>query len=189
MPSKTDICNLALIQIGKSRVIDIDTDESKQATTLKSVYDHALAVILSEAEWSFAVFRQSLNKIVETPLYEWSFKFQLPTNPKYVRLISIENNPDYTIEGEYILANVSSMNITYVGIVLDPNKYTIPFQNAFATLLAHKICYDLTNSSTREKELWLKYKDELSYAITQYKTLTAETAITDNTWATTRTTS
>lgn len=189
MPSKTDICNLALIKIGKNRVVDIDTDESQQATDLKLVYDFALAEILAEADWSFAVFRQSLNRVVETPLYEWSFRFQLPTNPEYVRLISIENNPDYALEENYILSNVSSMNITYIGKVLDPNKYTIPFQNAFVALLAHKICYNLTNSGTREKELANEYREKLSYAITQYKTLSAETAITDNTWATTRTTS
>ena len=72
MPSKTDLCNLALIKIGKARVIDIDTDESQQATDLRLVYDFALAEIMAEADWSFAVFRQSLNKITETPLYQWS---------------------------------------------------------------------------------------------------------------------
>ncbi len=188
MPSKTDLCNLALIKIGKSRVIDIDTDDSQQATDLKLVYDYALSEIMAEADWSFAVFRQSLNKITETPLYQWSYKYQLPTYPEYIRLISIENEPEYTIEGNYILANVDNLRITYIGKVIDPNKYTIPFQNAFVLLLASKICYNLTNSSSREKELLAEYRDKLSYAISQYKTLISESAITDNSWATTRTT-
>jgi hypothetical protein len=188
MPSKTDICNLALIKIGKNRVIDIDSDDSQQATDLKLVYDFTLSEILAEADWSFAVFRQSLNKSVETPLYEWSYKFQLPTNPEYVRLISIENEPDYTIEGKYILTNTDNIKITYIGKVTDPNQYTIPFQNAFVALLAYKICYNLTNSSSREKEILAEYQQKLSYAITQYKTLSGEKAITGNNWATTRTT-
>jgi hypothetical protein len=188
MTSKTDICNLALIKIGKARVQDIDTDESQQATDLKLVYDSALLEILAEAEWSFAVFRQALNKSVETPLYEWSYKFQIPTYPKYIRLISIENDPAYSIEGDFIFCNQSSINILYIGLVADPNLYTIPFQNAFVLLLAYKICYNLTNSSSREKELYAEYREKLAYAVNLYKALNAESAITDNTWATTRTT-
>lgn len=186
MPSKTDICNLALIKIGKNRVIDIDTDDSQQATDLKLVYDFTLSEILAEADWSFAIFRQALNKSVENPLYQWSYKFQLPTNPEYVRLISIEGNPDYTIEGNYLLTNTDNIKIAYIGKVIDPNQYTIPFQNAFVALLAYKICYNLTNSSSREKEILAEYQQKLSYAITQYKTLSSEKAITGNDWATTR---
>ncbi len=188
MPSKTDICNLALIKIGKNRVIDIDTDDSQQATDLKLVYDFTLLEILAEADWSFAIFRQALNKSVGSPLYQWSYSFQLPTNPEYVRLISIEGNPEYTIEGKYILTNTDNIKITYIGKVIDPNQYTIPFQNAFVALLAYKICYNLTNSSSREKEILAEYQQKLSYAITQYKTLSSEKAITGNNWAATRTT-
>ena len=143
---------------------------------------------MAKAEWSFAVFRQALNKVVETPLYEWSYKFQLPTNPEYIRLISIENEPEYAIEGKYILTNTDNIKIAYIGKVIDPNQYTIPFQNAFVALLAYKICYNLTNSSSREKEILAEYQQELSYAITQYKALSDESAITDNSWATIRTT-
>jgi len=70
MTSKTELCNLALLKLGKSRVQDIDTDSSQQATDLRLAYDFTLNQILNEAEWSFAVCRQSLNKVVDTPLYE-----------------------------------------------------------------------------------------------------------------------
>jgi hypothetical protein len=182
MTSKTELCNLALLKLGKSRVQDIDTDSSQQATDLRLAYDFTLNQILNEAEWSFAVCRQSLNKVVDTPLYEWSYKFALPTNPEYIKLISIENNPEYTIEGKYILTNIDNIKITYIGRITDPNEYTTGFKNAFVLLLAYKICYNLTGSNTKEKELYAEYQDALYSAMTQFKAIRNETGITSNEW-------
>jgi hypothetical protein len=188
MPSKTDLCNLALLKLGKPRVQDIDTDNSQQATDLKLVYDFALVDILKESNWSFAVFRQALNKVNETPLYEWTYKFQLPVVPEYIRLIGIENDVDYTIEEKCILTNTDNIKITYIGKVIDPNQYSVAFQEAFVLLLASKICYNLTNSSSREKDLIAQYQNALGLAINQGKAVNAENAITSNTWADIRTT-
>ena len=182
MTSKTELCNLALLKLGKSRVQDIDTDPSQQATDLKLAYDFALNQILNEAEWSFAVRRQALNKLTETPLYQWSYKYALPTNPEYLKLISIENDPDYTIEGKYILTNESALNITYTARITDPSEYTTGFKNAFVLLLATKICYNLTGSDSREKTLLSEYENALYQAMTQFKAIRNETPLTSNEW-------
>ena len=182
MTSKTELCNLALLKLGKSRVQDIDTDPSQQATDLKLAYDFTLNQILNEAEWSFAVRRQALNKLTETPLYGWSYIFTLPANPEYIKLISVENNPDYVIEGKYILSNEENLNITYIARITDPNDYTAGFKNAFVLLLATKICYNLTGSDSREKQLLTEYENALYQAMTQFKAIRNQAPLISNEW-------
>jgi hypothetical protein len=186
MTSKTELCNLALLKLGKARVQDIDTDPSQQATDLKLAYDFTLNQILDEAQWSFAVRRQALNKLTETPLYQWNYKFALPTNPEYIKLISIENDPLYSIEGKYILTNEDNIKITYIARITDPSEYTTGFKNAFVLLLASKICYNLTGSDSREKQLLSEYQDALYQAITQFKAISNEVGLTSNEWIETR---
>lgn len=187
MTSKTEICNLALLKLGKNRIQNIDTDESQQATTLALVYDIALRELLGETTWDFAVFRQALNKTTETPLYKWAYKFQLPTYPKFIRLVEVNNNPEYELEGEYILTNENELMITYIGEISDASKFSVDFQKTFISLLAYKICFDLTNSNDLEDKFYKQYIANLTNAMNNIGSYKQKKYIENSYWINART--
>jgi hypothetical protein len=115
----------------------------------KSAYDDILDEVLREHNWNFAVTRQALNKDGSgTPLYQFSNQFILPTLPKFLKLISIENNPDFRLESNFILANEETLNIRYVARVTDTNRYDPIFIEALSARLASEIAFALTSDST-----------------------------------------
>ena len=55
MASKTGIANTALRRLGISqKIVDVETDESTEATTIKDAYDEARDNVLGDFDWSFA---------------------------------------------------------------------------------------------------------------------------------------
>lgn len=155
--SKTSICNKALRKLGANAVINVDTDDSKEATLCKAAYDDLLLEILRTHNWNFALFRQSLNLDGSgSPAFGFSNRFILPTIPVFIRLIEVENNPEFRIENNFLLTNESSVNIRFVGKETDPNKYDPIFINCFAARIAGEIGYSITS----DKALVTKAENE-----------------------------
>lgn len=164
MTSKTSICNKALRKIGVANVINIDTDQGKPASTCKSVYDDILLEVLREYNWSFAIFRQELNQDSTTPVFEYAYKYVLPTVPQLVKLIEVYESTEYKIENGYLLSDESTVKIRYVGKETNPNKYDSLFIDVFATRIASEISYILTGDKTLGDKLAQEYMIKLSNA-------------------------
>ncbi len=186
MVSKTSICNKTLRKLGAKPVINVDTDTSRQATLCKSAYDDVLDEVLREHNWNFAVTRQALNKDASgSPLYEFSNRFILPTLPKFIKLISIENNPDYRLESGFILANAEELNIRYVARITDTNRYDSMFIEVLSARLAAEIAFALTSDATG-KTLTQKMQQEYLLALSRARDIDFQEdnqkAITNSQW-------
>jgi len=164
MTSKTSICNKSLRKIGVSTVINIDTDTSPQATACRAVYDDILLEVLREHEWNFAIFRKDLAQDITTPVYEYSYRFVLPTYPIIVRLLDVYNNEDYKIENGYLLTNETTAKIKYVGKETDPNKYDSLFIEAFSLRIAQEVCFQLTGDKALSSSMYELYSLALQNA-------------------------
>jgi hypothetical protein len=162
--SKTSICNKALRKLGASKLINVDTDTSREATECKASYDDVLLEVLRIHNWNFAIFRQSLVLDNISPIFEFSNRFLLPTIPIFVRLIAVENNPIFRIENRYLLTNESSINIKFIGKETDPNKYDPLFIDVLASRLAYEIGYQITSDETRIARVKQDYIESLSLA-------------------------
>lgn len=148
MASKTAICNKALRRLGISQpILNVDTDNTTQSSILKSSYDEVLESVLRMHNWSFATFRQSLNiDASKTIPYGYANAYILPTIPKFLKLINIEGSEPFAIENNYILTDASTLNISFVGKVVDVNNYDSLFTNCFALRLAYEVGFSLTES-------------------------------------------
>lgn len=168
MTSKTFICNRALLKVGANAILNVDTDDSKEASSCRAVYDGLLEEVLRIHDWSFATFRQKLNKDTSafaTPAYGYSYRYILPTVPKFIKLVEIENEPDFRLENNFIITNESNVNIKFVGKEIDPNKYDPLFIHVLATRIALEICTPLTKDDAKQTKL----KQELEYSISLAK--------------------
>lgn len=165
MVSKTSICNKALRKLGVGSIINVDNDDSKQAKTCKAVYDDILLETLRAHNWNFAIFRQTLNKDINNPpAYGFSNKFVLPTIPQFVKLISVENNPEYKLENNFLLANEDEIKIRFVGKETDPNKYDSMFVELLALRIAWEVAYILTSDGGLVTRMQNDYFNALSLA-------------------------
>lgn len=165
MSSKTDICNRVLIKLGKATIRDVNTDESPSGTLLRSVYDSCLIEVLRQAEWNFAVTRQTLNLDASgSPLWEWSYRFVLPTIPQPVKILGVEGDVPYKIEGAYLVSNSNSIKLKYIGKVLDPNLYDPLFAESFVLRMAYEIGFALTSQTGLVDKLKQEYLFTLANA-------------------------
>lgn len=187
MASKTDICNRALIKLGKATIRDIDTDETQQGTLCKAVFVPMLDEVLRQAEWNFAVNRQALNQDASgSPLYEWAYKYILPTVPPVIKIISVENNVPFKIEGNFLVSNSNSIKLKYIGRITDPNLYDPLFINVLVLRIAYEISFSLTSQTSLGDNIYKQYLLALEEAKNQNSQDDNELPIQDSVWTNSR---
>lgn len=154
MTTKTEIANLALVQIAQNPVQDVDTDQSTGASTIRAVYDLCLRKLLAEVKPSFARRRVELAADATFPvgLYGYPYSYTLP--PDYVCIV--ENTRDaqtasvwqalntfgpiqkqWDLIGNKILSyNAGPLQVDYIASSGDPINYYPSFSVALSYSLA-----------------------------------------------------
>jgi hypothetical protein len=116
-----DICTTALLLIGADEINSF-SDATREAKLCKAMYATTKDGLLQSHPWRFAVNQVELNKLAETPLFNFSAAFQLPAD--YLRLIN--RNPaalEYKIFEDKIYCNASELKITYA---FSPPEHKMP---------------------------------------------------------------
>lgn len=150
MASKTEIANIALQKLGSSQITDIDAGASKGAVEMAARFDSSAKSVLRLHNWNFATKRATLAALTTTPEYEFSREFQLPSD--LLRIISIENDPDYQVEGLKILSSANApLKIKYISIVTDYNQWDSLAIEALASELAYTVAERMTESNTKKE--------------------------------------
>lgn len=85
MASKTSIANGALIHCGVSKLLtNVDSDTSKEAKTIKAVYDNERDQVLSDFRWPFAKRSVDLGLVggTTTEAYDlkWQYAYRYPAD-------------------------------------------------------------------------------------------------------------
>lgn len=147
--TKTQIANLALAKFGGDRLTLLDED-SPTAEKVRLHYVPVLSELLRAAQWGFAITRVSTARLAN-PLFGWSAAFQLPQD--CVQILEVngvnpESTPDlpFSIEGGQILCDADTCLVRYIRLEEDPNAYPADFIEAFATLLAARVCTSITGN-------------------------------------------
>lgn len=186
MASRTEIANLALIQLGAGTITSF-SDGTVQANLLDKIYDMILDEVLSTANWSTALRQATLSETVDAPTYRYANQFQLPTNPFCLKILEADNgiSTDFEWErlGDKLVTDSATVNITYLARLTNTNDYGPHLQNALVHRLISALSYTLTGSQSsadRYYNLYLRVLDEMRAAdATQGSTkLTTSTTIT-----------
>ena len=159
--SKVEIANLALMHVGDN-VITSFSDGTAAANTINTVYETVRDSVLRDHTWNFAIKQATPSLDATAPIYGFNNRFDMPTD--LLRLIEIENNPKYKIEGRFILTDSNPINIKYVYKNETVTEYDSMFVQALAVRLAATIAERLTQSSTLAEELMGLYRLHLKDA-------------------------
>lgn len=157
-----DVVNRALTRLNKDVIESLD-EGSQIAKKCNIVLPEAISSVLGLRSWRSATKRIILNADIERPLFNYSYRFQLPDD--YLALVrpytldkdaipySLDNK-EWTIEDNAILSNYSSICITYVAFPETP-KYLNPFLvKAIVSELAYELALSLTADSSLISQLY-----------------------------------
>ena len=177
--TETDIANSALIKLGRDLVTSID-DDNESARVCKARLPFVRDEVMRSHTWNFATKRVALAKTLNTPVYDYTNEFQLPSDVLRVITTNLIDfpfgsdktvtttfgvaSPPWVIEGDKLLANDSEVKILYIFRQTDISKWTSDFGEVCAFRLAVDLCYRLTQNTALLKELKADFKHQLALA-------------------------
>lgn len=157
MASKTAIANRTLSKLGQTRVSNIDLDNTKPAKVVRYMYDIILDALLTAFPWNFAIKRAQLAADATAPAWGYAKRYTLPVD--FLSLLEIRGEPEYTLEGGFILTNQGSpLYIKYISRVTDSGLFDPLFVEAFASRMAYEGCEEITQSNTKKDLLLRDYQ-------------------------------
>ena len=166
MPSETEIASNALTKLGAQPITDINDPSQQRAVLCKAYYYNTRDAVLRAYPWNCAIDRKALALSIDTPLYGYSYKFQLPVDPYCLRVLEVEDDIEHKIEGRFLLANESSVNIKFIKRVTDTGLFDSLLQEAIECRLAAELAYPVTGTPTLIQAMWALYAEKLREART-----------------------
>lgn len=152
MASDIDIASNALQMIGAGSISSF-TEGGAGAAVANALYEPLVLDILTSNFWRFAMKKQSLNKLSQTPLNEFSNAFQIPTDS--LKIERIEPRGFYKVFQDKIYSNSSSIELDYLFRV-----DTSAFPAYFVLLLTYKMASEFALSVTDNEQKNAIYEEK-----------------------------
>lgn len=161
MSSQVQLCNLALSRIGGSTITSL-SDNTNSANLCNTFFDDLADEVMAEGSWTSTIRRAVLARTTTTPAFEFTYEFQLPVDPKCLKVLSInEDIPgtyEYKIEGDKLVTDSDAISIRYIARLTNTSDWDIFLQRAFVTRLAAELAYPLTGDKDKAKFEFDRYQ-------------------------------
>ncbi len=149
-----EICNMTLSHINAKAIGD-ESENSKEANSLRKFYDIAYQIVLRDFNWPFATKIAPLGLVEEAPNDEWGYSYRYPSDCLDARRIISVTRYDAKEEkipfkigkddgGKLIFCDIETAELEYTEMVDDSNIITPDFKLAFSFKLAHLVAPELT---------------------------------------------
>lgn len=160
MTTAINIASNALVRLGANAINSFDEGGSS-GTNAEQLYEPTLHALLTESRWRFAVAKRTLARLVDVPLNEYSYAFQIPADNLMV--IRTYHNSDYEIYEDKIFSNQPTLDIDYI---FRPSEGRFPawFTLLFEFKLAAELCQSVTSNRKNAELFEQKYMMQLAKA-------------------------
>jgi len=110
--------------------------------------------------WNASLVRTSLAALSDSPAWQWSHQFTLPTDPYCLRVLEAEDLDDkeWAVEGRAFLADQSAVNIKYIGRITNVSDMDPMLEDTIAVKLAHTMAFRITGSVQRQSDLMQTFR-------------------------------
>lgn len=160
MASVVSICNIALSNIGKPSISDMN-EGSEEARQCKTHYVPTRDALLQGFPWLFAKQTAILAEVANTWEQKWQFAYAQPIEClKPIRIMPsidyLDGLPaiDYAVRGNTIFCGLSPATLEFTGRVEDVNMFPQLFQDALSWALSAKIAMPLTRDQSIRKDAY-----------------------------------
>jgi len=160
MASDIDISSNALQMIGASSIQSF-TDPGAGAKVASALYEPILIALLTRTYWRFAVKKQKLNLLSQTPLNGFSKAFQIPTDS--LKIERVYPRTEYAIFEDKLFSNTNDIDIDYV---FRPADSALPsyFVLAFTYKLASEFALSVTDNENKNALYEQKFRSAMAEA-------------------------
>ena len=165
-PSKIKLISDALVLIGEKPASSLSEDRygvTVGANLFEQIYENEL----QSNRWRFAMRKNSLSRLSSTPLNEWTYAYQLPSD--CLLLIGTYPVIQYEIYGDNLYTDAQAVEAEYL---FKPDITEIPayFAHLMVYALARDMIKPITESDTGVQVMQAKYvmqRDRAMYADAQ----------------------
>lgn len=170
MASKLGIINAALGFLGEPPLTNL-TEGNKLVKVSEIYYDMSRDCALKAHPWNFAIKRAELTQDATAPVFEFAYRYQLPT--ECLKVLYTDDdilNRDsgdrwpYKVEGRFLITDLSTVKIKYIARITEEGSYDPEFVIAFATYLAYMMAMSLTEHRNQANDLFVLFKQKVSDA-------------------------
>ena len=162
------ICNLALGWVGGNLITSFD-DDSTDSRLCKANYSCSKDYCLELRDWTFALGRKILPKMLDPPEFGYKSQYLMPAG--CLRVIGASGNDRFDdslrweLEGDKILADAGDvLYVRYLLRIEDTSRFPAQFVNVIAAKLAMDIAIPLTANRAVKQEMAQIFAAELTGA-------------------------
>lgn len=159
--TKIGLISKALILCGEKPLEALD-DNRYGATVGANLFELVYETELQSNRWRFAMAKKACSQLVDTPLNEWAYSYQIPTDC----LIPIGVYPlqPYEIYGDKIYTNATSVTLEQL---TKPDITDVPayFALLLTYALAKNMIKPITESDNAVKDMTHKYNMQRATAM------------------------
>ncbi len=166
MISKTDICNMALAQLGQEAIASIEQDDER-ARRCHLFYEPVKKEVLRTHNWAFAGCIISLPLLAGEGPTEWPYCYAYPSDCLFLRRVfsrvpyaknaAFKEIYDQDIQSRVILCGVPQAQAEYTRDITDESLFDPAFIKAFSLALAADLAVTLTGDSSLAQRMLQKY--------------------------------
>jgi len=152
--SDIGLCSRALLRVG-SLPISSFADGTAHSEIAGLLYEPVRDALLSSYGWSFATAQTELERLVDAPLSDYAYSYEMPLG--VLRVLSAGSSGSghglrYRLSGSRLETSSESVLLTYI---YRPDESLFPpyFDMALIARLAAEFCLPLTENSSRAESL------------------------------------
>jgi hypothetical protein len=161
----TQICNLALIEVGATLLASFEADQTREGQVARTIWHPCRRLALAHCGWNGAVKFAALTQMEDTTPLLYNYAYEMPDDNVRVLSIHPSNDPDTTVpyrlayqtgsgddETEYaVLTNTNQAWIRYVFDQQDLSAMSPGFHDILSFELARKFAAALTKTEAAKE--------------------------------------
>lgn len=156
---------MALIKLGASTITSL-TDGTDTANKCNTLFDDVSDYVMADGAWTACTTRAALAQLTSTPAFEYSYEYNLPTNPYCLKVLAVNDivtgDIGYNIEGRKLLSDSTGVKIKYLARIKDTESWGPHLTNAIVHRLAAELAYPLTGSLQTAEAMFGLYQQALN---------------------------
>jgi len=158
--NKEEIANRALLKVGGTGLVSFD-DETPESNLVKQVYKSFIQGLLTRGNWHFAMKKQQLTRLTETPINEWTYVYAIPADLLKLRSIFNSSEKNILTVDEYEIFEQRKLYADDIALWADYITYTDEsywpyyFVEFAITALASELAYPLTRDQSLVQALYV----------------------------------
>lgn len=153
MITKFEICSQALLSLGEAPISSFTANDGA-SIICGQIYPSYIKYLLSLYPWNFTFNKVQLAKLVDAPLNNWKYQYQIPLDLLVLNTVYNSSNitifptQDYQVFGDKIMSNEKDLYIDYQRQVDE-----LEFPTYFTEFAIKALAYKLAMPVTQDKQL------------------------------------